>query len=129
MLSIRPGGICELLHIGSGRAGALRSRAKMTALDGRFPRPARMLVTVVSTAGFLATLAAIWFQPPSWSGELAVFAALTVLASFARVPLPLLGSLSLAYALVLAGMIHFGAGASTLAAVLGAASSSLFDER
>jgi hypothetical protein len=101
----------------------------MTALDGGFPRPARMLVAVVSAAGFLAALSSVLVQPSPLSGELVVFTGLTILASFARVPLPSLGSLSLAYALVLAGMIHFGAGASTLAAVLGAAASSLFKKR
>jgi len=98
----------------------------LTALDERLPRSARMLVVAVSAAGILATLTALRIQPVVPSQELAVFTGLTVLASFARIPLPFPGSLSLAYALVLAGMIHFGAGASTLAAVLGAAAASAF---
>ncbi len=88
-------------------------------------RAARAYVLTVCAAG-LATMAAAWIlgnRPPT--GPLLVAIAAAVLSSPFRIPLPVLGNVSIAFAFVFAALILLGAPAAVLTAAVAGASASL----
>ena len=86
----------------------------------QLPLSARRLVGTVGLLGISGALLALAFAPPAIGHGAALFVGLALFAGFVKVPLPVAGSLSLAYTFVFATLMGFGLGASVLAGVLSA---------
>ncbi|MDX1388348.1 MAG: HD-GYP domain-containing protein, partial [Acidobacteriota bacterium] len=86
---------------------------------------ARLFISFVVAVGFVGTIVALTVQPPDfgWHGLLLV--GMAMIAGLVRVPLPVAGNVSLAYAFVFATMMQLGLGASALTGVLCALTSTL----
>ncbi len=86
-------------------------------------------LAAVSIAGAATAAAAILAWPPPLNGRALVFVGLAVAAGWIRVPLPVGGSLSPAFAFVSATLMTFGLGASIAASVLSAIATSVLPGR
>jgi diguanylate cyclase (GGDEF)-like protein/putative nucleotidyltransferase with HDIG domain len=84
------------------------------------PRASGLFLAAVSVAGIVTAAAAILFWPPPLAAHALLFIVLAVAAGWIRVPLPVGGNLSPAFAFVSAALMTFGLGASVAASVLSA---------
>lgn len=82
------------------------------------PPRARWFITAVALSGVAAAAVSSLVRPPGLNPWALLFILLTACAGLVKVPLPVVGSLSLGYAFILATLMGFGLGASTLAAML-----------
>lgn len=105
-------------------ADALRATSDAAGLADH-PAPARLFVVSTALLGLTAVSLAVVHQPPSAQVRTFLFVLLAVFAGLVKVRLPVVGSLSLAYAFVLATLMGFGLGASALAGLLTALASGL----
>ncbi|MBZ5639579.1 MAG: HD domain-containing protein [Acidobacteriia bacterium] len=93
------------------------------------PGASGSFIVAVSVAGAAAAVAAMLVRPPALDAHALLFVGLAVAAGWVRVPLPVGGSLSPAFAFVSATLMTFGLGASAAASVLSAVATSLLPGR
>ncbi len=94
-----------------------------------FPGRTKPYLLAVSGTGAAAAIAAVLLRPPPLDSHPLLFIVLAVAAGWIRVPLPVGGSLSPAFAFVSATLMSFGLGASVAASVLSAVATSLLRAR
>ncbi len=104
----------------AGRASDARRRVAVTPFH-ELPWRARAYVLAVVCLGGAALATAVIAAPPPLHGAASLFIVLAIVSGLMRVPLPVGGTFSPAYAFVLATLMSFGLGASVVASVASAA--------
>ena len=87
------------------------------------PARARWFIAAVGLTGAAMTAGVLLRHPVPPEVGAFLFIVITACAGLVKVPLPVVGSLSLGYALILATLLTFGPGTSTVAALLSALAS------